>query len=118
VKAGKVWGKTEQIVANGALEYHRIEVREGGYCSKHKHQFKWNGFFIEAGSLLIRTFKDALVDETILGSGDYMQVPPGEYHDFRALEDTVAFELYWAEFNHQDIVRESAGGLRSEQMHL
>jgi hypothetical protein len=25
------------------------------------------------------------------------------------LQDGVAFELYWAEFNHNDIVRESVG---------
>ena len=28
---------------------------------------------------------------------------------FEGLEDGVAFELYWAEFNHNDIVRESCG---------
>jgi len=25
------------------------------------------------------------------------------------VEDTVAFELYWAEFNHDDIQRETVG---------
>jgi hypothetical protein len=30
-------------------------------------------------------------------------------HEFIGLEDGVAFELYWAEFDHNDIERESQG---------
>ena len=44
MKAGKVWGQTELLEANGVLEFHRIEAKAGGVCSKHKHKFKWNGF--------------------------------------------------------------------------
>jgi len=108
---GKVWGKTERIHANGVLEFHRITATKGGTCSKHKHKFKWNGFFVETGKLKIRVWKNDydLIDETILGAGDFTQVPPGEYHSFEALEDTIAFELYWAEFSHTDIERETVG---------
>ena len=42
--AGKIWGETELIEANNALEFHRIEMRTGGVCSKHKHEFTWKGF--------------------------------------------------------------------------
>ena len=35
--AGKVWGTTELIEANGVLEFHRIETDAGGVCSKHLH---------------------------------------------------------------------------------
>lgn len=109
--AGKVWGQTELIHANGVLEFHRIKLIKGGACSKHRHQYKWNGFFVESGKLIIRVWKNDynLVDETVLGPGDFTQVKPGEYHRFEALEDTVAFELYWAEFNHNDIERADAG---------
>jgi hypothetical protein len=50
-----------------------------------------------------------LVDETILESGQYTKVKPSVYHQFECLESGVAFELYWAEFNHNDIKRESVG---------
>jgi hypothetical protein len=40
IKAGKVWGQTELIHANGVLEFHRIEFRADHKCSEHKHQFK------------------------------------------------------------------------------
>jgi hypothetical protein len=36
-------------------------------------------------------------------------VKPGKIHQFEGLEDGVAFELYWAEFNHDDIVRRTVG---------
>jgi len=50
-----------------------------------------------------------LVDETILGPGDFTRVKPGYMHQFEGMEDGVAFELYWAEFNHDDIQRETVG---------
>ena len=111
MKAGKVWGTTELIEANGALEFHRIQMNKGGVCSKHLHEFKWNGFYVETGVMKVRVWqKDYdLVDETILYEGDYTKVKPGLYHQFECLESGVAYELYWAEFNHNDIKRETVG---------
>ena len=111
MKAGKVWGTTELIEANGALEFHRIEMITNGVCSKHMHEFKWNGFFVESGKMLVRVWQNDydLVDETIIGPGEYTKVKPGVYHQFVCIEEGVAYELYWAEFNHSDIVRETAG---------
>jgi quercetin dioxygenase-like cupin family protein len=93
------------------LEFHRIEFKSGFKCSEHEHKFKWNGFFVESGKMLVRVWQDdqGLVDETILNAGDFTQVKPGKVHQFEGLEDGVAFELYWAEFNHDDIVRRTSG---------
>lgn len=122
MKSGKVWGITQLVHSNSSFEFHRIEARAGGQCSKHKHQHKWNGFFVESGSLKVRIWKETSsllagdsthVDETVLGPGDFLMVKPTEYHQFEAVEDTVAFELYWAEFNHDDIVREDHGKMKS-----
>ena len=85
IKAGKIWGNTELVHANGVLEFHRIEFNKGYKCSEHEHKFKWNG------------------------PGDFTQVKPGKIHQFEGVEDGVAFELYWAEFNHDDIVRRTIG---------
>ncbi len=114
-KAGKIWGSTELIHANGVLEFHRIDFKAGGVCSKHKHDFKWNGFYVVSGRMKIRVWqKDYdLVDETILGPGDFTRVKPGLMHSFEGMEDGIAFELYWAEFNHDDIQRESVGHFKS-----
>jgi hypothetical protein len=86
MKAGKIWGSTELLHANGVLEFHRIEYKKGGTCSKHLHKYKWNGFYVESGRMKIRVWQK-----------DY----------------DVAFELYWAEFNHDDIQRESVGHLHT-----
>lgn len=111
MKAGKVWGETHLLEANGVLEFHHININKGGVCSKHKHGFKWNGFYVVSGRLIVRVWKNNydLVDETVLSAGQYTKVPPGEYHQFEALEDTVALELYWAQFDHDDIQRENHG---------
>ena len=118
MKAGKIWGQTELIHANGVLEFHRIEYKKNIACSKHKHEFKWNGFFVESGKMMVKVWqKDYdLVDETILNPGDFMRVKPGVFHQFIGLEDGVAFELYWAEFDHNDIKRETVGSKVNESV--
>jgi mannose-6-phosphate isomerase-like protein (cupin superfamily) len=117
MKSGKVWGVTELLEANGVLEFHRITASAGGVCSKHKHKYKWNGFFVESGEMIIRVWKNNydLVDETLLRAGEYTKVAPGEYHQFEAVTDCVAFELYWAEFDHDDIERETVGHSKNGQ---
>ena len=45
--AGQVWGTTELVERNGVLEFHRIETKKGGVCSKHLHEYKWNGFLLK-----------------------------------------------------------------------
>ena len=111
MKAGKIWGQTELIHANGVLEFHRIEYKAGYKCSEHEHEFKWNGFYVESGKMIVRVWQTDydLVDETLLLPGDFTQVKPGCIHQFEGVEDGVAFELYWAEFNHNDIKRRSVG---------
>jgi quercetin dioxygenase-like cupin family protein len=71
-----------------------------------------------SGEMKIRVWqKDYdLIDETILKAGDYTAVKPGLYHSFEGLEDGVAFELYWAEFRHNDIQRESVGHLKTSNI--
>ena len=109
---GKVWGKTQKIFANNNFELHRIEVNKGGFCSKHKHVHKINAFYIEKGKLKIRIHETEynLIDETIASTGDLSIVKPGKYHEFEALEDTICYEIYWVELNHNDISRENVGG--------
>jgi mannose-6-phosphate isomerase-like protein (cupin superfamily) len=114
-KAGKIWGETVQIVANSSLELHRIEIHPDTQCSKHCHEYKWNGFYVEKGRVMIRVWKSDydLVDETVLEAGDYTEVKPGDFHQFVAVssEMSVVFEVYFANFQHDDIKRESVGGV-------
>lgn len=106
----KVWGTTEEIFDNGSVEIHRIYVKKGGYCSKHKHQYKYNNFYIESGSLEISIFRDNLIDSTTLSGAESTSIEPNVYHMFRAIEDTVAYEIYYTELKKDDIIRENVGG--------
>lgn len=109
---GKVWGQTQTLFLKNNVEIHRIEANKGGYCSKHKHEHKYNAFFVERGQLKITIWKNDydLVDETIISEKEMSIVSPNEYHKFEAIEDTVAYEIYWTTIDTQDIVRESCGG--------
>ena len=67
-----------------------------------------------SGQMKIRVWQNDydLVDETILNPGDFTAVKPGAYHTFEGLEDGVAFELYWANFSHNDIIRQGTGYMK------
>jgi quercetin dioxygenase-like cupin family protein len=112
IKEGKIWGQTIPVIQSPSVEIHRIHVDQGGFCSKHAHQAKINAFYVLSGELEIRRWKDyKLVDSTHLFKGDWSIVPAGEYHQFEAHQETEALEVYWTELNHNDIMRESVGGI-------
>lgn len=109
---GKIWGSSRSIFLKNNVEIHRIEINKGTYCSKHRHDHKFNAFFLESGKLKISIWKNDydLCDETIMVPGDFTTVNPLEYHQFEGLEDSVAYEIYWTELSPNDIYRESVGG--------
>lgn len=109
--SGKIWGSTELIFENCSLEFHRITFKKNYACSKHKHNFKFNGFYVESGKIMIKIWqKDYdLIDETVLSEGEFTSVKPGLFHQFIGIESGVCFELYWSEFNSHDIERETIG---------
>ena len=117
MKSGKIWGTTQLIEHTPSFEFHRIEFKANHRCSEHYHKTKWNGFFVESGTLLVKTWQEEptdhrpnmLCDQTVLRAGDYYKVAPGKWHQFVGVDDGVAFELYWAEFNADDIIRRTQG---------
>ncbi len=108
---GKIWGNTECLFNKNNVSIHRIEAKKGYMCSEHYHEHRYNMFYIETGILKIEVWqKDYdLIDETILLDGQSTCIPPGLKHRFSALEDTIAFEIYYVELNDQDIVRLNSG---------
>ena len=111
-KYGKIWGSTTCLESNNSIEVHEIEFQQGKRCSFHCHNTKFNAFYVVEGELEISVKKSNydLTDVTILSKGDFTVVPPGEYHQFRGLTNGKALEVYWAEFNPNDIVRANTGG--------
>jgi len=111
LRSGKVWGESCAILQTPLVEFHRITVNAGYRCSIHKHEYKWNGFYVERGILNIHVKKADydLTDRTTLNPGDFCMVKPGEYHWFECIENCVAFELYWPEILSEDIKRLDVG---------
>ena len=93
---GKIWGETQALFQKPDFELHRIEVNEGGFCSTHKHNNKFNAFYVESGELKVNIHQIdyGLKDETLMKKGDLTIVKPGLYHSFEAMKDTVCFEIY------------------------
>jgi quercetin dioxygenase-like cupin family protein len=115
-KQGKIWGFTSEIFGKNNVEVYRIVGNSNCYCSKHKHNHKYNMFFIESGKIKVERWKNDydLIDETILQEGQTCVVPPGEYHRFSIIDSCVVYEFYWVEIDSKDIVRENVGGIESE----
>ena len=114
MKEGKIWGTTTDLLKSPAVEIHFIEIKPRTFCSLHKHQTKYNAFYLISGKLKIERWKNGydLVDSTLLYPGDFTVVPPGEYHKFSSLDEcSTGLEIYWSELDHEDIVRKSSGGM-------
>jgi len=96
------------------IEIHAISVLPKSHCSQHRHQFKWNGFYVLSGELDVLVQKNDydLIDRTRLSAGEFTTVTPGELHWFESGDTAVeALEIYYIEpIDGHDIVRESVGG--------
>ena len=88
---GKVWGQTEELLNTPLIEVHHITINPHMQCSMHKHEFKWNMFYVIEGTLAIDVRKNDydLVDTTILKAGQWCSVRPNEFHKFRSLTITL-----------------------------
>ena len=96
------------------IEVHRIKINPHSFCSMHKHEFKWNMFYVVKGQLNIEVRKNDydLVDVTELYQGQFTSVRPNEYHKFVSKDVPVeALEIYYLNSISDDIIRETVGGV-------
>ena len=116
-KAGKVWGQTIELLKTPLIEVHHILIDPNRVCSMHKHEFKWNMFYVIKGELAIEVEKNDydLLDTTILKPGEWTSVKPNEFHRFRSITSVEALEIYYLEPLTADIVRKNVGGRLEEE---
>ena len=116
-KAGKVWGQTIELLKTPLIEVHHIFVTKQCVCSMHKHEFKWNMFYVIRGELAIEVQKNDydLLDTTVLGPSEWTSVKPNEFHRFRSITAVEALEIYYLEPLTADIVRQNVGGAFEEE---
>lgn len=111
MKNGKIWGETEEIFNFNNVSIHRILINKGSSCSQHCHHHKYNMFYVEQGKLLLKHWQNDydLIDETVLDAKESCVIPPNHYHQFIALEDTIAYEIYYVKLLDNDIYRRTCG---------
>jgi len=114
MKTGKVWGETTILLKTPFIEIHKLSIKPDAFCSLHKHEFKWNAFYVISGQLFIETHKNDydLVDTTELNIGGFTSVKAGEFHKFYTKDKYCeALEIYYPEALSDDIVRKNVGGI-------
>lgn len=114
----KPWGVSELLVREPSFEFYRLTIKAGGYCSIHFHQHKLQYLFVVTGKLRLKTFTTAgrVAEERDCGTGDCVICDLDIRHQFEAITDCVAYEVYQSQdqLDAEDIVRLSEGGIRHQ----
>jgi len=112
----KFWGHTQCIFCGPQSEVHYLKIKEGGFCSQHCHNQKWNRFFLISGSLRVIIYRETGEDVTVLEAGQFTDVPPGVFHKFEASTECQCLEVYWTnDLDPNDIERLTFGGMKNEK---
>jgi glycine betaine/choline ABC-type transport system substrate-binding protein len=115
----KLWGWNVPFYKDYSIELCEIRVKSGGYSSKHYHEYKENTFKITKGKLAVFVFNEdgskQLLTYYLDPDSPAVTLSPKVVHQFFALEETTAIELYRSstdsKIDPQDIIRLSEGGL-------
>ena len=121
MKQGKAWGTTQEIFNNGIVSINHLKIKEGGYCSEHRHAKKANMFFVISGELEIKIWKTGVRqggmvpasefrDLTLLTAGEMTTIEPEIFHKFTAITDVECLEIYSTGLS-EDIWRRTEGGI-------
>ena len=112
MRQGKSWGYTTDFFRNAMVSAYHLEVRKGGYCSAHKHDHKYNSFYVVSGELEITIWREGeKPDVTIIGPGQSTAVSPGFWHKFKGITSVHCIEIYQVLLIDPDIKRRTEGGL-------
>jgi len=99
----KTWGEKANIFCNDTCEVSILRLKPHQRCSWHKHQTKFNKFYVLDGILDIKTEWGT----TEVLPGQIFTTGPGEMHEFRTRHlDTLAIEVMYVNYDSDDIDRD------------
>lgn len=85
----KAWG-TETVIANNERYCGKIlNLKAGWQCSLHCHQIKDETFYLKSGVVAFELDGRKFT----MTPGDTIHVPPGIYHRFAGVVDSVIIEV-------------------------
>ena len=100
-RVDKPWGYELRFVRTERYAGKVIFIKAGHQLSLQYHERKDEAFFVQSGSLELVLGRDQTV--LVLGPGDSKHLEPGTIHRFRAVTDTLLFEVSTPEL--EDVVR-------------
>ena len=101
----KSWGKTVLVFDNETIHIYLAWIKPEGFCSKHYHKNKNNLFFVQSGSIIVKTWDKDTINEYKLLAGDKILVNNNVWHQFIATEESIILEIYYSTIDHEDIIR-------------
>jgi quercetin dioxygenase-like cupin family protein len=101
----KPWGKTLLVFDNETIHIYLAWINRDGFCSKHYHKNKHNLFFLQSGSIIVKTWDTDIINEHKLLAGDKILVKNNTWHQFLATEESILLEIYYSTIDHEDIIR-------------
>ena len=109
----KSWGY-EDWIWNARYCGKKLFVKKGKECSFHYHKIKDEVMYLERGKVLLTYGWDEDVNtaaQLILTPDMAFHIPPGMWHKFEGLEDSIMFE-FSTHHSDKDVVR-AAGSSRN-----
>jgi len=111
-RENKVWGERWLCHQDTTHSTAILHLKKGFRCSWHKHEQKYNLFVVLFGKIEIVTLElEGIKRTTILTKGNSFTVMPGQYHEFRILEDSIVLEEMYVYYCEEDIQRQRLGGM-------
>ena len=101
----KIWGNTSELLSINSVSINRLNITANSKCSRHYHQYKYNIFYIENGSIIVHIWKDDKQESFVLKSGESLTIPPNTQHQFESICDSVVYEIYYTLTTSDDIIR-------------
>ena len=102
-RVDKPWGYELRFVRTDRYAGKVLFIKAGSQLSLQYHEKKDEAFFVQAGSLELVLGRGTDQKVVKLGPGESRHITPGTVHRFRAVTDTLLFEVSTPEL--QDVVR-------------
>lgn len=103
----KSWGVKTTLFRNDLCEVSLLDLNGGQRCSWHRHQAKWNQFYVVSGSLQIVTEEGTAT----VATGQIFTTNPTQWHEFRTPDGpALVQEIMYVRYDSEDIERKTKGG--------
>lgn len=109
----KTWGEKWNIFQSDLDEVSYLDLRSWQRCSWHRHQAKYNLFFVVEGEIWIKT-TDGI---SHVRKNEIFTTRPGEWHEFQTHEHPARIiEVMYVKYAAEDIERTEIGGALEKEV--